>query len=139
MEEKSFPGEESRELEAILPVKLIQHHPEWEIISYFRFMNIDHIIDEIGVEFALGMSTPILLKESRIYSGTVAGLSHFYCSADKSDDHVINLRNYIQYHLVEPMIVLLIRYHAHQPQRWFGTEWLMKYYQQLQNHFLLKR
>lgn len=125
--------------ETALPVKLIQHHPEWEIISYFRFLDIDHIIEEIGIEFALGLSAPILMKGSQVSSGTMAGLSPFYSSPDKSDDRVINLRNYIQYHLVDPMAVLIIRYHAHQPQRWFGTEWLMKYYQKLQEYFILHR
>jgi hypothetical protein len=135
IETVSSDQEESKSRQ--VPVKLIQHHPQWEIIAYLRFHNIPHRLCEVGIEFALGMPTPVIVDQNSLYSGASC-LPHLYLEVDHSQE-VVDLRNYLQYHLMEPMRILMIRHNAYQPDRWFGTSWIMSYYQEFRNHFTLVR
>jgi hypothetical protein len=127
----AFDGEKK------VPIKLIQHHPQWEIITYLRFQKIPHLLHEVGLEFALGLPTPVIVDQDCLYSGASC-LPHLCFEIDRTEE-IINLRNYLQYHLIEPMRILMIRHNSYQPNRWFGTQWLMSYYQEFRNHFTLVR
>ncbi len=123
-------------------LRLIQDHPEWEILSYLRFIQCNHVIEEVQFPCALGMSTPVLIQKNSIYSGESI-LTYLYNEERKRENQEEKERKRIKYSYLkqvqEVLNTLLIRSGKYQLKSWFGTKWLTSAYQTVRNHFTAHR